>query len=294
MQSPNRQDQKVLFIGAGISLIFTLIIAWAGRFLDTSTFLPDAGASWYFWKLPNPTFLDPLHSLGFYPGPPNFFLGHYLHRSKEPEKIYTSHEQICLVGAGYQCLLQCTSSGTDSYLVRWTRTGCFNLVFSDFCNHHAGANSPHGNRRRGLFWGKKVPFSKAIIDLIRKYHGYYIAWAVVYTFWYHPMESSIGHLMGFFYMFFLMMQGSLLYTRVHVTPWWTTFLEFFVCIHGTIVAIMQQNGIWPMFFFWIFRHLRLDPATWPQVAQMDEVGYPCRLCGWCGCRLFNCRIFPFI
>ncbi|MFO7721117.1 MAG: hypothetical protein R6W85_11830, partial [Gillisia sp.] len=46
--------------------------------------------------------------------------------------------------------------------------------------------------RRGLFWGKKIPFSKSITSFVRRYHGYYIAWAVIYTFWYHPMENTSG------------------------------------------------------------------------------------------------------
>ena len=51
---------------------------------------------------------------------------------------------------------------------------------------------------------------------MRKYHGYVFAWATVYTFWYHPMENTAGHLIGFFYMFLLLLQGSLFLTRIHI------------------------------------------------------------------------------
>ena len=63
------------------------------------------------------------------------------------------------------------------------------------------------------------------------------------------MVSTSGHLIGFFYMFLLLLQGSLFYTRIHTNRWWTFTLELLVLVHGTLVAVMQGNGLWPMFFF---------------------------------------------
>ena len=60
---------------------------------------------------------------------------------------------------------------------------------------------------------------------------------------------SPGHLVGFLYMFLLMLQGSLFYTRIHTNRWWMLVQEVSVLFHGTLVALMQGNGIWPMFFF---------------------------------------------
>jgi hypothetical protein len=105
------------------------------------------------------------------------------------------------------------------------------------------------NRRRGLFWGRKIPIPEETTGFIRKYHGYVFSWAVVYTFWYHPMESTSGHLIGFFYMFLLMLQGSLFFTRIHTNRWWRLVQEAMVLLHSTLVALMQGNGMWPMFFF---------------------------------------------
>jgi hypothetical protein len=95
------------------------------------------------------------------------------------------------------------------------------------------------------------------VEAARKYHGYVFAWAIVYTFWFHPMEPTQGHLIGFFYMFLLMLQGSLFFTRLHVNKWWTFVQEILVLFHGTLVAIYQAgfwtpNSIWPMFFFGFF------------------------------------------
>lgn len=108
------------------------------------------------------------------------------------------------------------------------------------------------NDRRGLFFGKRVPFAKGVGESARKYHGYYFSWAITYTFWYHPVEVTPGHLMGFFYMMMLFLQGSLFMTRYHVNRWWTLLLEFFVVVHGTTVAYFALEGIgshWGQFLF---------------------------------------------
>ena len=68
----------------------------------------------------------------------------------------------------------------------------------------------------------------------------------IYTFWYHPMVNPSAHLIGFLYMFLLLLQGSLFFTRIHINRWWTLLMEFTVLIHGTLVAVMQGNGIWPV------------------------------------------------
>ncbi|MEJ5239807.1 MAG: hypothetical protein WHS87_01240 [Anaerolineales bacterium] len=103
--------------------------------------------------------------------------------------------------------------------------------------------------RRGLFWGKKIRFHQAFLDIVRQYHGYLFSWALIYTFWYHPMENTFGHLAGFFYMFALLSQSVLIFHRAHLNKWWKFSLEALVLVHGTLVAIEQGRGLWPMFFF---------------------------------------------
>jgi len=109
------------------------------------------------------------------------------------------------------------------------------------------------NRRRGLFFGWGPGFLNNAGDAVRRYHGYYFSWAIIYTFWYHPVELTSGHLAGFAYMFLLMLQGSLFFTRFHTNRVWTMFLEVLFVVHGATVAyfIMQkgQMGPWSMFLF---------------------------------------------
>ena len=99
------------------------------------------------------------------------------------------------------------------------------------------------NNTRGMVAGKPLPLSTSLIRFARKYHGYYFSWAIIYDFWYHPMEGTLGHLWGFFYNFMLMLQSSLFLTRSHLNKWWRLLLELMVAPHGVFVAINQEGNI---------------------------------------------------
>ncbi len=103
--------------------------------------------------------------------------------------------------------------------------------------------------RRGLIFGKKVRFHEQFIKIVRQNHSYLFAWAIVYTFWYHPTEGTLGHLAGFFYMFTLLWQSVLIFNRAHINKWWTFTLEALVLPHGVVVALNQGGNLWPMFAF---------------------------------------------
>ncbi len=105
------------------------------------------------------------------------------------------------------------------------------------------------NQRRGLFFGRKVSFRRAFTDGLRRYHGYFFSFAVIYTFWFHPMEPTWGHLIGFIHVVLVMAQGSLMFTRVHLNKRWMFLLEILVLPHAFQVALNQSSDIWPMFFF---------------------------------------------
>ncbi|MDE2750304.1 MAG: hypothetical protein OXI34_15210 [Chloroflexota bacterium] len=105
------------------------------------------------------------------------------------------------------------------------------------------------NQRRGLLFGRKIGFRRAFTDGLRKYHGYFFSFAVIYTFWFHPMIPTWGHLIGFIHVVLIMAQGSLMFSRVHLNRRWTFLLEILVLPHAFQVALNQGNDIWPMFFF---------------------------------------------
>ena len=91
------------------------------------------------------------------------------------------------------------------------------------------------NRRRGMFFTTPMPMKAQVIDFARKYHGYLFSWAAIYTFWYHPMLNTSGHLIGFFYMFLILIQGSLFLTRAHTNRVWTLCLELLVAVLSLLI-----------------------------------------------------------
>lgn len=103
------------------------------------------------------------------------------------------------------------------------------------------------NRRRGLFFGRKVKFRAEFYRWMRDYHGYAFSFAVIYTFWFHPMVPTLGHLIGFLQVMLIMVQGSLMFTRQHLNKNWIVLLELLVLPHAAIIAFNQGNNLIYMF-----------------------------------------------
>jgi hypothetical protein len=111
------------------------------------------------------------------------------------------------------------------------------------------------NQRRGLFLGRKSgkPFTSNVAAFFRSSHKYIFAWALIYTFWFHPMATDPQLLSGFFYMFLLFTQLMLAWTPLHLDRRWIVLLESYVAIHALIVAAWNTSffggaDMWPMFF----------------------------------------------
>lgn len=242
-------SQTAMWLGVGFSVLFSAVIYWVRPLLPAIEFAPDTGFSHYYWKLPDPTVLTRVIAWGSY-------LTHQcviwaLIRKAQRDKLsYTSGLHGVNIAAfavnaafvvwhliqtmfWYDGLAQDVSVWSSQWSV---------IIMLVLILHME-------NQRRGIFFGKKLGFLTETGKFVRKYHGYVFSWAIVYTFWFHPMESTSGHLIGFFYMFMLMVQGSLFFTRAHVNRYWTFALEILVLFHGTLVAINQGSGMWPMFCF---------------------------------------------
>jgi hypothetical protein len=56
LKQPHRAGHLALWGSILFSLAFTGVIWWAGQRLASIPHLPDTGPSWYYWKLPEPTF----------------------------------------------------------------------------------------------------------------------------------------------------------------------------------------------------------------------------------------------
>jgi hypothetical protein len=244
-----RTAKIALWGGILFSALFVALIWWAGKRLETVALLPDQGVAWYYWKLPEPTFWTRLTSWGFYA----------LHQVTLWGLIFYAQTRVKKYSSGLHPVnLWALGANAFFILLHFVQTH----LWYDGIAQDVSIFSSQGsvilmlvaillmeNQRRGLFLGKKVPLGKRVLSFVRKYHGYVFAWATVYTFWYHPMVNTTGHLIGFFYMFLLLLQGSLFLTRMHLNKYWMVVQEATVAIHGTLVAVMQGNGIWPMFAF---------------------------------------------
>ncbi len=238
-----------LWAGILFSALFTALIWVIRPWLPQIDFLPDQGASWYYWQLPVQTTAGQLTAWGFYLAHQLFSWGVILRAQRSGLK-YTSGlhrlNVLALLGNAFFIVLHLLQTavwydGLAQDVSIWSSQ--WSVIIMLVLILHLE------NQRRGLFWGKKINFLTETGQLIRRYHGYIFSWGIVYTFWYHPMENTPGHLVGFLYMFLLILQSSLFFTRVHINKYWTFALEILVLFHGTLVAIFQGNDIWPMFFF---------------------------------------------
>ena len=244
-----RTDVLALWGGIVFSLVFTGIIWLVGRWLADVPHLPDSGASWYYWRQVQTTTWARATAWGFY----------LLNQIAAWALIYYGQTRVKKFTPGLQKINVIALAGTAFFiLLHFTQTHIWYGALAEDVSIWSSQVSViimlvlillMENQRRGLFFGKKAPISRDISGFVRRNHGYIFAWATIFTFWYHPMENTSGHLIGFLYMFLLMLQGALLYTRVHLNRIWTVSLEVMVAFHGTLVAVMQGNGMWPMFFF---------------------------------------------
>ena len=238
-----------LWTGILFSIIFTYLISWAGIYLENTPLAPDQGASWYYWQRIDPTVFSRISVWLLYFAHQIFLWG-LIYFAQSNKYHYTSGlHKLNLLALGGNALFiilhlgqtQIFYDGLAQDVSIWSSFASVVIMLVWVLLME--------NNRRGLFFGKKVPFPQELIRFARQYHGYYFAWAIIYTFWYHPMISSSGHLIGFLYMFLLLLQSSLFFTTIHKNRFWTLVLEVSVLIHGSIVAIMQGTQMAPMFFF---------------------------------------------
>jgi len=243
--------KKTIYISLAAMLAFVvgiyIVSLTLGRFQEV--LLPDTGAGWYYWKLPQIDLWATVSAWVLYLAHQIsvWYLIFKLKNQPELGENQVSFLNIkLLIVNGIFILLHLLQTA----------------IFYDGLAQNVPVMTSQGsvivmlvvmlimtNGKRGLFFGKKVKLPSSGVQGTYKIHSYYIAWALVYTFWFHPTEGTWGHLMGFFYMFLLMLQMSLGRTKFHGNIKWITLLEVYVAFHGAVVALEAANGMWPMFMF---------------------------------------------
>jgi hypothetical protein len=241
------------------SIVFTTLIWVLGSNLTrfVQILLPDQGATWYYWKLPERNAgtmlivwaLYLVHQIGAWGG---IYWAHQNLSGRLSARNLSKYNIFMLVWNGFFMALHLIEThilfdGLAQDVPIWTSQGSviLMLVFVLIIE----------NRRRGLILGNRIntPISSEVMGFFRRIHMYVVAWALVYTFWFHPMAVDPQLLSGFIYMFFLFTQMSLAWTWIHLDTRWIVFLESYVAIHALIVAVYNtiQHGsadMWPMFF----------------------------------------------
>ena len=224
----------------GCAALMGVIFA-AGPYSEGLVLEPDRGDMWYFWQLHEPTAITRLAA--WLPFSLHWIAMWYLisrGRSARPKYVLGLHSfnlQAIAVNAFFILLHIAQTKIFYDGLAQDTHeaTSLGSVVIMLF------AIMLMENKRRGLLFGHKFEFMYEAGEVVRRYHGYYFSWAIIYTFWYHPVELTQGHLAGFSYMFLLFLQGSLFFTRMHVNRWWTMSLELLFVVHGALVAYRSEE-----------------------------------------------------
>jgi hypothetical protein len=255
---PNGQARRAFAWGIAASIALTALIAALGPRLASVAHLPDKGAAWYYWQS------DPATRTFWTRATP--WIGYGLHqlaiwlvvvlmmREKPHAGRISKLNAAALAINGLFILLHILQThlwydGTAQAVPVWSSQLSV-IVMLVIILYQA-------TPMRGLFLGKKLKWNRDALAWSYKWHGLYISWALVYTFWFHPAEGQYGLLIGFFYMFLLLLQLSLANTEVHLSLPWIAILELMVGLHGPLIAVQKMlsgnegeaagAGIWIMF-----------------------------------------------
>lgn len=258
----NQPEEKLypfqFWWGIAGSAALILLILLVGPYSEGLELYPDKGPFWYYWILNEPTWITRATAWG----------GYFLHQLSMWWLIYYAQVKkpkygnklhwfnVLALGLNLFFIIlhilqtKVWYDGLAQDVPEWTSFASVAfLLFMVLVME---------NQRRGIALGKKVGWLIPAGQVLRKYHGYYFSWAAIYTFWYHPIEITYGHLFGFFYMFLILIQGSIFFTNFHTNKWWTVFIETFVIIHAIFVAFFTietmaetTHGGWHFLFGWV-------------------------------------------
>ncbi|MHA2385897.1 MAG: hypothetical protein ACXAEE_06775 [Candidatus Thorarchaeota archaeon] len=261
--APVDKKSKAAYIlwagGIAFAFGFTFLIWFFGPLLDRFILGPDTGPAWYYWQLPSP---DAIAQFVVW----TFYLAHQfvvwftiywaqknlIEQKTKPTTSLTKYNwAMVIINVVFVFLhliqTQIWFDGLAQDVPIWTSQGSVIVMLVLILVIE--------NPRRGLFLGRRAgkPFTARVSGLVRRIHMYPIAWALVYTFWFHPMFYDPQLLTGFFYMFLLFTQMTVAYTSVHIDKRWVITVEGFVGVHALV-------DMWAMFlsgfvFMWVFTYM---------------------------------------
>lgn len=258
VKSSSNMPKYTFIITLIFSVLFIALIWILGPLLRRFELGPDLGPTWYYWQLPVPDITSQIivwlfyfsHQVSFWIL--IYWAQKHITQLREQSRFgLTTYNWIALLINGifiYLHLLQTHIwyDGLAQDVPIWTSQGSVILMLVFLLIMQ--------NRQRGIILGKKAgkPITREVANVFMKLHMYVFSWALVYTFWFHPMDNDPQLLTGFFYMFLLFIQVSLSYTNFHFNRKWIILLEGFVGVHAVAVAInntlmLGSSDMWPMF-----------------------------------------------
>ena len=250
----------ILLISIITSLLLVMLTWLLGGRLESVPHLPDKGAHWYYWQLTEPNKAARISMWGGY-ALHQLFMWLILFRARKLDRSSpneVSRYNIAALAVNLLFILlhllqtHIWYDGLAQDVPIWTSQGSVIVMLVLMLV----MLTP----RRGFILGKKIALPERGMRFMYAFHGIFISWALVYTFWFHPMEGSYGLLSGFFYMFLLFIQLSMFNTKIHLNMKWLVLLESLVAVHGTLITIEKANPIWPMFlsgflFMFVFTYV---------------------------------------
>lgn len=211
-------------------------------------FGPDLGGGWYFWKLANPT----IGSRVF------VWMCYVIHLVGNWMIVWWAHSMSTKVDASGALKIQ-YQTGLRNFnyaLLAWNAGFHIMHLIQTHATYDGLAQDvsvsssqfsviyvlvlmmTYDARKRGTLFG--LPLERCCpqsgVEMITRYHGYYVIWASIYTFWFHPCEPLWGHLFGFMHTGMICLQGSLIFTNAHRNPFWRFVLLGWVVVHAVVIS----------------------------------------------------------
>lgn len=237
------------------AIITVVTMVLTGNLDRFKPLLPDQGSAWYYWKLP-PDQVTLASRL-------SMWIGYAVHQIVVWVFWAKGRKTYAEAGRATKFNLWFTVVNILFVVLHLVQT----QLFYDGLAQDVPIWSSQGSvivmlvlvlfmrlPQRGLFFGKAFMPGPGLLTQVKRYHGIFISWAIVYTFWFHPMDGNWGLMSGFVYMFVLFMQMSLMNSDQHFKNGWVALMEFGVVFHGTLVTVYKEDirDVWPMFLFGFF------------------------------------------
>jgi len=226
------------YASIGGAILFTALIALLDPLLDSVPHPADQGSWWYFWRLVEPNAWTraaawtgyALHQIALW-----IVVILMMKEKPHPGKLSRLNVAAIAINGLFIALhilqTHLTYDGIAQDVPVWTSQWSVIVMLVIILYQLAPS--------RGLVLGKKITWKPEAARWSGKWHGLYISWALVYTFWFHPAEGDFGLLFGFFYMFLLLIQVSFANTEIHFSKGWVVVLESMVGLHGPAIAIQK-------------------------------------------------------